>query len=218
MYIYKNIRKYSESLFTFLFAVLFLLISVANRFNFGGFSTKISDAALSSSPVYEIEEKSLAELPDLKNLAENYLKKNEIKVLTSSSYISIAGKAIQTFKSNNTKTDAGSRVAKYNDHFYYGHNSSSVFGSLASLPIGSTFSITENGLTKNYQIVSSETFNKINENTLATTKNPNRNFSNAIYSASYLGEKYDIALMTCAGQPIGQNDATERYVVFANEV
>lgn len=210
-----------SSTYTLLMGIFFLLLNFANNLNFEPTSPYISDAVpsihndASSSPMKNIPRVS----SDIANTFSSTMTFSATRNIPLSSYISINGRVIATYNAiNGTEDDAGGRVAKYNNNFYYGHNTANVFGSLASLPIGSTFSITENGLTKTYRIASSELFEKTGANVLSTKAYPNRNFSNGIYAASYLGKKYDIALMTCAGTMLGGGDATERYVVFAYEV
>lgn len=198
-----------------LLGLFFVLVDFANSLNFVDSSTQISDLAPVIAQVQEIKTPENVAMPSFNDVATTYTAK---QTLATSSFLTIAGKKIAIYNSvNGTNDDAGSRIAKYNN-FYYGHNSANVLGSLSSLPIGATFSITENGQTKKYQIAKSETFEKIGANKLATLDNPSRDYSNAIYSASYKGKKYDIALMTCAGVSLGNGDATERYVVFAYEV
>lgn len=129
-------------------------------------------------------------------------------------YISILGRTIDLFVSNDTSINAGSRVAryingaKYRGQFYYGHNYNYVFGGLAGLSIGSTFTINLDGINYNYRVVKVETV--ANDNALAS------NMSKIASGRDYNGTQYDVTLMTCAGTPYGNGNATHRTIVYAN--
>ena len=129
-------------------------------------------------------------------------------------YISILGRTIDLFVSNDTSINAGSKVARfisgnYNGQFYYGHNSSNVFAGLANLPIGSTFTINLDGINYTYRVENVVTV----PNDEALAKN-----MKYIARANYDGRSYDISLMTCAGTPYGNGNATHRTILFANNI
>lgn len=128
-------------------------------------------------------------------------------------YISILGRTIDLFVSNDTAINAGSMVAryingsKYPGRFYYGHNSSQVFGGLANLWVGSTFTINLDGTNYNYYIAKIETVS--NDDVLAS------NMKKIASGRDYSGVQYDVTLMTCAGTPYGNGNATHRTIVYA---
>ena len=138
------------------------------------------------------------------------------------SYISIGGRDIPIFNTGTTTVDAGSSVARYNDKFLFGHNSGSVFGHLASLPIGTEFSVTLDGNTTNYRIANKVIFNHefspSGQELLYPDGYPGRNFMNSIASARYFGQQYSLALMTYHGISYGNGDASQRLVVYANAI
>lgn len=127
----------------------------------------------------------------------------------ASSYIAINGQTSPIFISSSTSTNAGKSVGLYNGKFLYGHRHSSVFGKLASLGAGSTFTVTLNGQTSSYRVAGKVTLDK------ETTQK--YMYSLAVLG-SYQGVSYDYVLMTCAGESLGNGDATHREIVFANKI
>ena len=128
-------------------------------------------------------------------------------------YISILGRTIDIFTSSDTTINAGNRVAqfirgRYDGRFFYGHNYSNVLGGLAGVPVGSTFSINLDGINRDYQVAYVVTVP--NDDALA-------NNMSKIAMAKYGGVSYDIAIMTCAGTPYGDGNATHRTILFAYE-
>ncbi|MDO5481084.1 MAG: hypothetical protein Q4F60_01930, partial [Candidatus Saccharibacteria bacterium] len=115
--------------------------------------------------------------------------------------ISFSGRTIEIFYSSDTKIDSGSRVGFYGSGFLYGHNSSAVFGSLGSVQ---NFSVTLNGVTKNYQVVNRVTLPKTCANSTECAQKYMKPFTS---TRSYRGKTYDLILMTCAGTPTGPGDA-----------
>lgn len=94
----------------------------------------------------------------------------------------------------------------------YAHNSANLLGNLKNLSYGEVFYITEPSGTKAYQVMAMPTYNKTDDGYLEHDPYLMGKIKNTA-----LG--YDLALMTCAGLPVGNNgDATQRLVVFANEV
>lgn len=134
-------------------------------------------------------------------------------VAPRSNYISILGRTINLFNSNDTMIDAGSSVAryingsKYPGRFYYGHNSAWVFGGLANLWPGATFVINNGGVSYNYRVAKIETVS--NDETLR------KNMSKIASGRDYNGVQYDVTLMTCAGTSYGNGNATHRTIVYA---
>lgn len=118
--------------------------------------------------------------------------------------ISITGNTVEIFKSSDTKIDAGNRVALFGK-LLYAHNYASIFGKIGS---AKSFSVTLDGVTKNYQVVKVVTL----------TKAETANFMRAFKYGQYLGQSYDYVLMTCAGTIYGNGDASHRMIVFANAV
>lgn len=121
--------------------------------------------------------------------------------------ITIAGHTLEVFSSDDPKINAGTRVGLYGK-LLYGHNYSSVFGPIVNLPAGSTFSVKLNGTSKNYQIVK----------TITLEKSEVQNYMTALKNGQYRGKTYSYILMTCAGQNLGDGDATHRTLVFADAV
>lgn len=104
-----------------------------------------------------------------------------------SDYISIAGTNIPIFASSDPGIDAGNQVGHYGT-LYYGHVDR-VFGFLASLPAGTTFTITEGGQTTTYTIVHTDnvTYTQANNLRYSLYNHPKYQYTK---SAS-------IAIMTC---------------------
>ena len=77
-----------------------------------------------------------------------------VKPAVKPNSINIAGRTISvTTGIRDTSIDAGDHAnLYYNGKFLYGHNSASVFGGLKNLGIGSTFTMTLDGVTKTYRI------------------------------------------------------------------
>ncbi|MBQ6409807.1 sortase [Candidatus Saccharibacteria bacterium] len=98
----------------------------------------------------------------------------------------------------------------------YAHNDPSLMLSALSLSKGSIFTITENGITKTYQVAETEIFAKTDLQ--AIIPGTKRNYmSEVTYSAKNpnTGKTHNLALMTCYERTRG---ATHRFVVFANEI
>lgn len=122
--------------------------------------------------------------------------------------ITIGGRTISTFHTDTTTIDAGTSVARYGNKFLFGHNTSAVFGHLKNLPIGTTFSLTEDNISTNYHIVEAITLEKPEVS----------RFMNAIVDGRYKSGRYDLSIMTCAGKSLGGGDATHRLIIFANRI
>ncbi len=129
--------------------------------------------------------------------------------------INIAGRALEVVDVANTTVDAGGHVNRYGGKFYYGHNSSAVFGGLTALGVGSTFSIVDGGSTTNYRVEKVVIFEK-NNNKLQL--NGAGSYMNAVAGAIHLGTHYSVSIMTCYGTSYGNGDASHRLVLFANAI
>ena len=139
--------------------------------------------------------------------------------------ISVAGRTISIVDVADTAVDAGNHVNKYGDKFLYGHNSAAVFGGLANLSVGQTFSVNYNGSVTTYQVANMVTLTKnFDYDILEYPAIPTAglyNYLPGIAKRAQFGKKgptYDLALMTCAGASVGNGDATHRLVVFANKI
>lgn len=101
--------------------------------------------------------------------------------------------------------------------FIYAHNSANRFATLYSLNVGSTFTITTNGVTKTYRVTDAPVHYYVN--TLERTKSNLGGLvmiETAIQDYAYnneTGRYHDVALMTC----YDTNDA-QRWFIFADEV
>ena len=127
--------------------------------------------------------------------------------------LNIAGRSLTVEYSPNTAVDAGRVVKFYNNKFLYGHNSSNVFGFLPSVGVGSTFSLTYNGVTTNYRVMEKVEYAKASPTTLS--------LNGREYSMAYIAKgmnKYSLTIMTCSGQSLGRGDATHRLVLYANTI
>ena len=85
----------------------------------------------------------------------------------------------------------------------YGHNTGNLLGSLRSRYVGETITVTEGGVTKNYRVASVSTY----------TRDEVAKLMNKIANSA-MG--HDVALLTCAGNSLGNGDATHRLVVLAD--
>ena len=104
----------------------------------------------------------------------------------------------------------------YNDIYkfrklVYGHNSGNLLGNLGSLAVGEVFTVTEGGVIKSYRVADKVTYRKTADGNL---ENDNSLMRKIAYSA--MG--HSVALMTCAGRPLGGGDATHRLVVYADAI
>lgn len=128
--------------------------------------------------------------------------------------IAIAGRTIEVVDVASTTVDAGNHVNRFRGKLLYGHNSAGVFGAILGLGAGATFSVATNGVTTNYRVARTETFEK-NATTGQLQLNGMGSYMNGVAAAYYGGVYYDMALMTCAGVSYGNGDASHRFVIFA---
>ena len=208
-----------SAVFLFIFAVLGISLNL---------QTPTIDATPDRVDFAAFDEMSLADTLDLPERAPNVNISDTYTApavrsytSTTTSYssetrtnsISILGRTIDIFVSSDTRINAGSMVAryingsKYRGQFYYGHNSAQVFGGLANLSVGSTFTINLDGTDYYYRIAKIETV--ANDDTLAS------NMKKVASGKDYNGTQYDVTLMTCAGTPYGDGNATHRTIVYA---
>ncbi len=144
--------------------------------------------------------------------------------------INIAGRTISvTTGIKDLSVDAGNHANLYwNGKFIYGHNSANVFAGLKNLGVGSTFTMTIDGVTSTYRVGSRVIYNyESTANGNGTLRLPGDEVTNyhlriikGIDYNAMTGAKtqYDLALMTCHGQSLGNGNATQRLVLFANKI
>ncbi|MBR2994779.1 sortase [Candidatus Saccharibacteria bacterium] len=130
--------------------------------------------------------------------------------------ISIAGRIIPVVDVADTTINAGNHVNKYGNYFYYGHNTSAVFGGIVNLGVGDTFSINYNGVNHNYRVSKTMIFEKNVERGLLQLNGSGSYMKNVSLARSN-GVQYSVSLMTCYGVSYGNGDASHRFVIFANE-
>ena len=122
-------------------------------------------------------------------------------------FVTINGVDIPMFAAMDTTVNPGSRAALYG-RLLYGHRGT-AFGAISSLPIGAQFTITRNGATETSVVVNSTTLDR----------DTTARFMYALTSsASFKGQTYSLTLMTCAGAPGDNGDASHRSIVFANRI
>ena len=78
---------------------------------------------------------------------------------------------------------------------------------IRNLSTGSTFTINLDGTDYHYRIAKIETV--ANDDFLAS------NMKKVASGKDYNGTQYDVTLMTCAGTPYGDGNATHRTIVYA---
>lgn len=218
----------------FIFAIFFGF-SATTGFLVAQAADQVSTNIISDTNTSATSDNQPAEPVKADSIASDYQGSNQQKAATRSSgntnirvtvtrgsYISIGGRDISIFDTGTTAVDAGSRVARYGDRFLFGHNSGSVFGHLAGLPIGTEFSVTLNGNTTNYRISNKVIFNHeftpSGQELLYPEGYPGRNFMSSIINARYMSRQYSLSLMTCHGISYGGGDASQRLVVFADAI
>lgn len=163
-------------------------------------TTEIADSFEFTAPAYYMPTYSYASNND---------------VAPRQNYISIMGRTLNVVTSDSTNWTPDYDVARYvhgryNGVFYYAHNHSSVFGGLANLPVGSTFTINLNGYNHTYKVALVDPY-VVKDDSLAKAMGD-------IASARWHGVQYSISLMTCAGSSLGNGDATHRTLLFAYEI
>lgn len=129
--------------------------------------------------------------------------------------IQVAGRTLRIVDVDSTAVNSGDHVNKYGDKFLYGHNSAAVFGGLYNMGVGSVFTVTYGGATKNYQVQQVVVFEKNNG---LLQLNGAGSYMLSVSKARYSGVNYDLSLMTCYGTSYGNGDASHRLVLFANAI
>lgn len=141
--------------------------------------------------------------------------------------ITIAGRSIPLIQTGSTEVVYDNAASRYSEKFIYGHNTGNVFGLLYGVWAGQTFSVTMDGVTKNY-IISDIVIYEKNQNNRLLQINGHGNYMNSVAAAikKTINETtsqvdltyYNLAIMTCYGTMLGDGDATHRLVVFAYEI
>ncbi len=202
--------------------------------------TIISDAETKETvyeePVYEepVYEEPVYEEPAPAVQAEPayevpIVEPNYVAPIVQPDHIEIGGKWINVYDVDGTGYDAGNSVYRlvkgttYNGKFLYGHNSANVFGNLQYLEPGTIFSITINNETFKYKIIDKVVFEKSQSTgNLIFNGIDDKKFMNNIGKATFYDglnyTNYDLSIMTCHGQSLGNGDATHRLVIFANKI
>lgn len=93
----------------------------------------------------------------------------------------------------------------------YGHNSGNLLGDLSGRYMGEVFTITENGVVRNYQVAGITIYAKTADGNLENDPSLMRNIA-------YGAMGHDVALMTCCGTSYGNGDASHRLVIYADAV
>lgn len=143
-------------------------------------------------------------------------------------YMSIAGRDlwIEDATTANRNVDSGDHIVHMaGTKWYRGHNSWNVLRGIYNMGQGSTFTITENGVTRNY-VVAREPVIMSNMGTyflhnglIYSESDFMRGFYQEDYDTlGYAGATYDVVISTCYGEMISDNDAAERFVLFARAV
>ena len=127
--------------------------------------------------------------------------------------ITVAGRTLTIVDVDTTLADSGDHVNKIGK-LLYGHNSGRVFGNLASLSVGSVFTVTYGGATTTYRVSDIVTYEK-NLSTGALQLNGRGNYMKSIMNTA---RGHSVALMTCAGTSLGGGDATHRLVIYADVI
>ena len=95
-------------------------------------------------------------------------------------------------------------------HLLFAHNTGNLFGNLSSLSVGQLIAISDGATTTDFRVAEVGLYNKANG-----VLNGDPQFINKL-AAHAMG--HDLALMTCAGTPLGGGDATQRLVVYVDAV
>lgn len=140
----------------------------------------------------------------------------EVVKSQSANRIDIAGRSLEIVDVSDTAVNSGNHVNKFSSKFLYGHNTANVFGGLYNMSVGNTFSVTDDGVTKNYQVKAIVIYEKVNDYTLRLDGKDIK--MNIVAKARYNGTNYDLSLMTCYGTSYGNGDASHRLVLFANAI
>ena len=174
----------------------------------------------SISTLDTITEKETEEIASSANISVKTTKKTTTVVKTTSN---VPNYTISDVNPNEIKEDPGSIIRRANK-LVYAHDSNNLLGSIKNLSAGSTFTLTENGITTTYKVVATQIFKKVSKNTLAPCASGYTDCSGTYYMSNldkgtrFMGKSYSVALFTCDGTSLGGGDATHRRVVFAYQV
>lgn len=179
-----------------------------------------------------IEEKTPEILPVVKqepvaNLASSKTEYVAPAPVVPSNNIAIAGRYVPLIQTGNTETVFDSAASRFGEKFIYGHNSNAVFGALYGAYPGQGFSVTMNGVTRNYIVSEIVVYEKNQSNGLLQI-NGHGNYMNSVAAGIKKNideatgqvdlKYYNLAIMTCYGTMLGGGDATHRLVLFAYEI
>ncbi len=185
---------------------------------------RINDSRASETVVTQKEAEETIVEEDNVGQAEQYkIAIKDWQIQESPAYVEepntivIAGRKLDIVDVASTAVDSGSHVNKYRDKFLYGHNTAGVFGGIVSLGAGSMFSVTYDGVSRNYVVAKTVIYEK-NIETGKLQLNGAGSYMGAVADARSEGVKYDLSLMTCYGVSYGNGDASHRFVIFANEI
>ena len=170
-----------------------------------------------NSEVFELVNTEAYEEPEVVLAEESYSEpepvyEEPVYVMPGNS-IAVAGKVLEIVDVDDTMVDAGDHVNKYGDKFLYGHNSSAVFGNLASLSVGNVFTVSYNGVSTNYQVQEIVLYEKTSATVLTVDGKDYK-----MRAVANGRGKYEMVLMTCAGTSYGNGDASHRLVIYANAI
>lgn len=131
----------------------------------------------------------------------------------------VANYTVTVYKNTAAEYNASATSLSYSDIYkykkmIYGHNTWNLLGSLNDRYIGEVFTITEGGVTRNYKVMDKRVYRKTEDGNLENNKEIMKDISNGRSG----GATYDVALLTCYGQSLGNGDATHRLVIFANAI
>ena len=143
-------------------------------------------------------------------------------------YMTIAGRNlwIEDASITNRNVDSGDHIVHISgSKWYRGHNSWDVLRGIYNMGYGSTFTITEGGVTRTY-VVAREPVIMSNMGTyflhndlIYSESDFMRGFYQEDYDTlGYAGATYDVVISTCYGAMISDNDAAERYVLYARAI
>ena len=126
--------------------------------------------------------------------------------------ITIFGRSLAISAAASPSEDAGGAVKSYGK-MLYGHNSAAVFRNLVNAQAGTTFTVTQGGVTRTYRVAETATFEKISSTAL---KLGEQKYTMAALAKNARG--HNLVLITCAGESYGNGDASHRLAVFADEI
>lgn len=185
---------------------------------------RVNDSRVSETVVAQKEaEETIVEEDNVRQAEQYKIAIKDWQIQESPAYVEepntivIAGRKLDIVDVASTAVDSGSHVNKYGDKFLYGHNTAGVFGGIVSLGAGSMFSVTYDGVSRNYVVAKTVIYEK-NIETGKLQLNGAGSYMGAVADARNEGVKYDLSLMTCYGVSYGNGDASHRFVIFANEI